>query len=82
MSKRGRRMWLATRENGRLLSFSTTKANNDYLDPHPVLVLPLDDIEGLTERVAQCLHSDPRGLEGRMETSRAVLSALGAKGGK
>ena len=48
-------MWLATRENGRLLSFSTTKANNDYLDPHPVLVLPLDDIEGLTERVAKAL---------------------------
>ena len=88
-------MWLATRENGRLLSFSTTKANNDYLDPHPVLVLPLDDIEGLTERVADAIcrkrslyplayckahfHLD---YEKAMFMAEAVLSALGAKGGK
>ena len=88
-------MWLATRENGRLLSFSTTKANNDYLDPHPVLVLPLDDLEGLTERVADAIwrkrslyplayckahfHLD---YEKAMFMAEAVLSALGAKGGK
>ena len=57
-------MWLATRENGRMLSFSTTKANNDFLDPHPVYVLDAspEAVERYVEAVA--------GAIGEWETNR------------
>jgi hypothetical protein len=80
----GRSMWLATRENGRMLSFSTTKANNDYLDPHPVLVLDISSPEALVERVARALAAWERNRYGRCVdrrvlslSARAVLRSLG-----
>ncbi len=81
-----RKMWLATRENGRMLSFSTTKANNDFLDPHPVVVLDLRP-EAMREHVevmARALNGgswtfDVGPDESRQcyyDDARAALSAL------
>ena len=91
-SKRARRMWLATRENGRMLSFSTTKANNDYLDPLPVFVLPADpeSVEGYVEKMARAIltHQDYKpflpidATDRKMahDIARAALQALLGRG--
>ena len=58
-----RRMWMASRENGRMLSFSTTKANNDYLDPIPVHIVPAtpEAVEAHVEAMANALCCEHMG---------------------
>ena len=83
-TRRVRKLWLATRENGRLLSFSTSKANNDYLDPFPVYVLDASPaaMEAHVEAVASVFLSYfcPEGSdsEEQQQVRDAARSALAA----
>lgn len=84
-------MWLATRENGRMLSFSTTKANNDYFDPDLVLVLPADPAsrQAMVERMRVGIGMEMVAGKGWQEgmapyehVARAALDALVGRKGK
>ena len=77
-TRRVRKLWLATRENGRLLSFSTSKANNDYLDPFPVYVLYASPaaMEGYVEAMADALMPYLDDDQIPASAARAALAAL------
>jgi hypothetical protein len=45
----------------------------------PVLVLPLDDLDGLVEQAANCDCSFPAVHASRVDFARAVLSSIGVR---